>query len=81
MTFNDCERLAGLTLVEMNYACYNRATLIKNLAIRLNYTIEFFYHDNGPMSWIELRKPGELDSMRGGQTLAKIMPKPVANSK
>ena len=81
MTLNDCERLAGLTLVEMNYACYNRATLIKNLAIRLNYTIEFFYHDNGPMSWIELRKPGELDSMRGGQTLAKIMPKPVANSK
>jgi hypothetical protein len=81
MTFNDCERLSGLTLVEINYACYNRATMIKDLALRLNYTVEFFWHDNGPSSWIELRKPGTLTSLRGGQTLAKIVPNPVANSK
>ena len=81
MTFNDCERLAGLSWVEMNYACYNRASLIKDLAMRLNYTVEFFYHDQGPGSWIELRKPGTLTSLRGGQTLAKILPNPVANSK
>jgi hypothetical protein len=81
MTFNDCERLAGLSWVEMNYACYNRASLIKDLAMRLNYTVEFFYHDQGPSSWIELRKPGTLTSLRGGQTLAKILPNPVANSK
>jgi SAM-dependent methyltransferase len=81
MTFNDCERLAGLTWVEMNYACYNRATMIQDLATRLNYTVEFFWHDDGPSSWLELRKPGTLTSLRGGQTLAKIIPKPVANSK
>jgi len=82
MTFNDCERLAGLTLVENNYACYNRATLIKHLAERLNYTITFFYsHQDSPMSWIELKKPGTLTSLRGGQTQAKILPKTVAKSK
>jgi hypothetical protein len=82
MTFNDCERLAGLTLVENNYACYNRATLIKHLADRLNYTITFFYSNkDSPMSWIELKKPGTLTSLRGGQTQAKILPKTVANSK
>jgi len=81
MTFNDCERLAGLALVEQNYACYNRASMIQDLAIRLNYIVEFFHHDNGPSSWLELRKPGKLTSLRGGQTLAKIMPNPVANSK
>ena len=82
MTFNDCDRPAGLTLVENNYASYTRAPAIKDLAIRLNYTVDFFYWEpGGPMSWIELRKPGELASLRGGQTLAKIMPKPVANSK
>ena len=82
MTFNDCERPAALTLVENNYASYNRATIIKNLAEKLNYSIEFFYWEqDSPMSWIELRKPGTLTSLRGGQNMAKILPKPVANSK
>ena len=82
MTFNDCDRPAGVVLVENNYASYNRAPIIKHLAQRLNYTVEFFYHEqDSPMSWIELRKPGELTSLRGGQTMAKIMPNPVANSK
>jgi SAM-dependent methyltransferase len=82
MTFNDCERPAALTLVENNYASYNRATMIKNLAEKLNYSIKFFHWEqDSPSSWLELRKPGTLTSLRGGQTLAEIMPKPVANSK
>ena len=82
MTFNDCERPAALTLVENNYASYNRAPMIKNLAERLNYTVEFFHWEqDSPSSWLELRKPGTLTSLRGGQTMAKILPKTVANSK
>jgi len=81
MTFNDCERTAGVKLVEQNYACYTPAGLIQDLARHLNFEIEFFWHDDGPSSWLELRKPGTLTSLRGGQTLAKIIPKPVANSK
>jgi SAM-dependent methyltransferase len=82
MTFNDCDRPAGVILVENNYASYNRAPIIKNLAERLNYSVEFFYHEHdSPMSWIELRRPGTLTSLRGGQTQAKIIPNPVANSK
>jgi SAM-dependent methyltransferase len=81
MTFNDCERTAGVKLVEQNYACYTPAGLIQDLARHLDFEIEFFWHDNGPSSWLELRKPGKLTSLRGGQTLAKIIPKPVANSK
>jgi len=81
MTFNDCERTAGIKLVDQNYACYTPAGLIKDLARCINFEIEFFWHDNGPSSWLELRKPGTLTSLRGGQTLAKIMPKPVAKSK
>jgi SAM-dependent methyltransferase len=81
MTFNDCERVAGVKLVEQNYACYTPAGLVRNLAQHLDFEIEFFWHDNGPSSWLELRKPGTLTSLRGGQTLAKIIPKPVANSK
>jgi len=76
MTFNDCERSAGVALVENYYTCYNRATIMKNLASRLNYTVEFFYHaENSPMSWIELKKPGQLTSLRNGPAMAKIIPK------
>ena len=81
MTFNDCERPAGVTLVEQNYACYTTASLIKELATHVNYEVAFFWHNNSGSSWLELRKPGTLTSLRGGQTLAKIIPKPVANSK
>jgi SAM-dependent methyltransferase len=81
MTFNDCERTAGIKLVDQNYACYTPAGLVKGMARYYNFEIEFFWHDNGPSSWLELRKPGTLASLRGGQTLAKIMPKPVAKSK
>ena len=81
MTFNDCERTAGVKLVDQNYACYTPAGLVKGMARYYNFEIEFFWHDNGPSSWLELSKPGTLASLRGGQTLAKIMPKPVAKSK
>jgi len=81
MTFNDCERPAGVKLVEQNYACYMTASLLKDLAVHVGYEIFFFWHNNAGSSWIELRKPGTLTSLRGGQTLAKIMPNPVANSK
>jgi len=81
MTFNDCERTAGIKLVDQNYACYTPAGLITDLARYYNFEIEFFWHDNGPSSWLELRKPGTLVSLRGGQTLAKILPNPVAKSK
>jgi hypothetical protein len=37
------------------------------------------HRHNGPadVAWFEFQKPGEIDSLRGGQTLARI----VANSK
>ena len=81
MTFNDCERPAGVKLAEQNYACYMTASLIKDLAVHVGYEIFFFWHNDSGSSWIELRKPGKLTSLRGGQTLAKIIPNPVANSK
>ena len=81
MTFNDCERPAGVKLAEQNYACYMTASLIKDLAVHVGYEIFFFWHNDSGSSWIELRKPGKLTSLRGGQTMAKIMPNPVANSK
>jgi hypothetical protein len=71
-TFNDCDRGKAVMLVEQHFACYTPGRMVKELANIIGYEIVFEYHDNGPWTWLELKKPGELTSLRGGQTLAKI---------
>jgi hypothetical protein len=75
MTYNDCDRWQGVVSAEAGTALYTPGTLIKSYAESLGFELTFNYHDNGPWTWIELRKPGEWKSYRGGQALAKILPK------
>ena len=76
MTFNDCDRWTAVKLVEDNKAgTYTPGNLIFELAKSMGYTIDYCWHDKGPQTWLELRKPGILTSLRGGQTLAKIVSK------
>jgi hypothetical protein len=81
MTINDCDRAKGVMLVEQHFCCYTPSGLIRDLAESIGFETEFVWHNNGPSIWMELRKPGTLSSIRGGQALAKILPKPVAESK
>jgi hypothetical protein len=78
MTFNDCDRYPAVMLVEQCYAAYTPGNMVRSWAERVGFNEVFCYHDAGPITWIELQKPGELTSLRGGQALAKILPKPVA---
>lgn len=75
MTFNDCERASAVELVEMNYGCYTPSYLVEQLADTLGYEIVYKWTDGGPSTWIELKRPGQLSSLRGGQALATVMPK------
>lgn len=81
MTINDCDRPAGVILAESYYCCYTPGRMIMTLAESLGFEIIYTWKDQGPITWIEMRRAGELDSMRGGQTLAKIVSEPVAQSK
>jgi len=81
MTFNDCDRVSAVQLVDRNFACYTPGRVIRNLAQLQGYEIEFEWSDEGPTTWLELKRPGTLTSLRGGQTLAKIVPYSVENSK
>lgn len=74
-TFNDCDRHKGVMLVEQHFCCYTPGTMVRNLAESLGFETAFSWTDQGPSTWLELRKPGTLTSLRGGQTLAKIIPK------
>jgi hypothetical protein len=80
-TFNDCDRYQAMESVEQNTTSYTPGTLIRGWAKYIGFEETFCYDDDGAWSWIEFRKPGQLTSLRGGQSLAKILPKPVAKSK
>ena len=81
MTFNDCDRDKAVKLAEQHYACYTPGIMIQQFATTVGYTQTFSWNNNGPTTWLELRKPGELTSLRGGQTLAKIHLKDEAEHK
>jgi hypothetical protein len=74
-TFNDCDRVSGVKLVEQRFCCYTPGFLIEQLAQSTGFDIAYKWHDSGPVTWLELRKPGTLTSIKGGQSLGKIVPK------
>ena len=75
-TFNDCDYASAVRLVEMKFRCYTPGYLVKELAQTLGFEIIYDWHEpDGAITWLELRRPGELTSIKGGQTLAKILPK------
>ena len=75
-TFNDCDYDGAVKYVEMNYRCYTPGYLVKELAQSLGFEIKYEWHEpDGAITWLELKKPGELTSLKGGQILAKILPK------
>jgi SAM-dependent methyltransferase len=76
MTFNDCDREKAVMLVESSFACYTPGTMVKNLTQSLGYEILYSWHDGGPSTWLELRKPGTLATLKGGQSFAKIIAYP-----
>lgn len=81
MTFNDCDRAHCVALVEKTFCFYTPGQRVTAIAKSIGYRQIFSWTDSGNLTWLELRKPGELESKRGGQTLAKIIHKPLAESK
>jgi SAM-dependent methyltransferase len=81
MTFNDCDRAHCVALVEKTFCFYTPGRQVLAIAKKIGYRQIFSWTDTGNLTWLELRKPGELESKRGGQTLAKIIHKPLAESK
>lgn len=77
-TFNDCDRQSAVQLVEQHFCCYTPGHLIRELIATVGYDIVYSWHNDGPTTWIEIRRPGTFESLRAGPTMAKILPKPVA---
>jgi len=74
-TYNDCDFAHSVRLTEKPFHCYTPGRLIKQHAISTGFEVLFEYHGDENIHWIELGKPGEKQSIRGGQSMAAIVSK------
>jgi len=72
MTYNNCDLAHGVIRSEHIWMLYTPRRLIEQHAIDVGFELTMAYDGKGDVSWIEFRKPGDITSLRGGQTLAKI---------
>ena len=72
-TYNNCDRVYGARNVENNFKCYTPGNEVVNLAQQAGYTVSKHFDEFEHVSWLELTKPGDLVSLRGGQTLGEIL--------
>ena len=77
MTYNNCDQAHGVALAEQNFMCYTPGSEILKTAESVGFDVTYQHTGLGDLAWIELQRPGKISSLRGGQTLAKI----VARSK
>ena len=75
MTYNNCDWAHGVRLAERGWMMYTPLRLIRVYSDQIGFDIVREYTGLGDVSWIEFRKPGNIESLRGGQCLAKIFAK------
>lgn len=72
-TFNNCDTIQGCRLIEHKFACYSTEKMVRSIIDKLGYEVLHFYVDEEcGTSWFEIKKPGELTTLRGGQTISQI---------
>jgi hypothetical protein len=76
MTYNNCDQAHGVRLAERAWMTYTPLRMIRTYSDQIGFDIVREYTGLGDVSWVEFRKPGTIESLRGGQNLAKIFAKP-----
>lgn len=75
MTYNDCDRKGAVELAERSFTCYTPGRMILAICESVGFVLEQNYRIDAAVNWVELRRPGQMTSLRGGQSLAKIIAK------
>ena len=73
MTYNNCDRAHGIGLTERSWMCYTPQRLIVAAATNAGLELVSAIDAPGDLSWIEFVRSGEIETLRGGQSLAKII--------
>ena len=72
-TFNDCDIELHARLAESNFMSYAPGSSVRHCAEKIGFDIVYYHHGKGDVVWLEIQKPGKIESIRGGQALAKIV--------
>jgi SAM-dependent methyltransferase len=72
-TYNDCDWQHGVALSEQSFMCYTPGHAIRDQIDQLGFEITYQHRGQGDLTWMEIKRPGEIESIRGGQSLAKII--------
>jgi SAM-dependent methyltransferase len=72
-TFNDCDRAEGVELFEKMFMSYTPGNRILEIVEKLGYIVTYNFRTDAACTWLELKRPGQLTSLRAGQSLAKIL--------
>jgi len=72
-TFNDCDLHHNVDLLEKwKWKYYTPGKLVRHHLSNIGFTILKHFSESYGMAWFEVEKPGALESIKGGQTLATI---------
>ncbi len=74
-TYNNCSRSLAVILCEHAFASYTPVWAVRSMLENIGFVIDNQYNGAYHLSFLEVHKPGELASLRGGQSLAMINPK------
>ena len=74
-SFNDCDQWRAVGSAENHFHCYTPGRLILQHVRSVGYEIVYVHHDLSGTTWIEIKKPGILGSIRGAQALAGVFRK------
>ena len=72
-TINNCDQHGAVELVEKSYMVYTPWSRVRQEVESMGYQVLTVEMLDSAFCWIELQRPGELDSLRAGQALAKIV--------
>lgn len=71
-TYNNCDLPAGALAFEKNSGCYTPESDLTRLCAQIGFKVHQSFNLNKNISWLEIQRPGELATIRGGQSLAMI---------
>jgi len=72
-TYNNCDYPIGVDNFENSYYCYTPGREIKAICEKIGFRISSSFDLENNVSWLEIQKPGTRSTLKGGQTLGKIM--------
>lgn len=72
-TFNDCDHQHFTALSESGFMPYTPGRRVVDMSNELGFVVGHRYLGQSNVAWLELKKPGDLTSMRQSTTLATVV--------